>query len=617
MSPASQHFRFVRDRFEAWLGQWSGPERAIVALLSLLVLFTLLVGGCAWSWLAGAFALTAFVALQFIVHRHGGWHLLGPHFYYDVVRLARCGSSTLLRCAYIFALLAGLAFVFAHMSPHRDWRLNEFAVVSERFAFTLFYIQNFAVVILTPAYVASAIAEEKESRTLELLFATQLSDTEIILGKLFSRIIHLFGFVIAGFPILSLIQFWGGIDLLLIAGNLGNTLLNILTVGSVCLFVSTLCRRVLAAVIVSYAIVLPTSFCCVAALSAFPFVLHDVRQSGERLISVQDLGALCISHLIVTAMCLVLAGASLREYELPEVRAIPPPRKPDPSAPDLSIITPDKPRVSPGIFARSHTLPPMTDNALLWKERHVGGPLLLFTPIIQVPALPVIIAVILGFLFWLGVGVKFDIRGLRDYHDAIESLGAVLRFFYYVFLGCYVLGLAYRATASVARERQQHTLDLLLLLPVDNSEILRAKWLGSLMRGWPWLALVLGDIVFGTLIGAYHPFSAVLLCLAPWPIIFFFASLGLFLSIAMTTVLRANLVMVLILIVFIGCAVVKIIPMDYLEPFAFSIWRDSGENRAFNKVRFIYEIALMAFFFAGAAVFWIMAIVIFAKRARI
>ena len=99
------------------------------------------------------------------IWRRGGWQLLGPHYYYDVVRLARRGRSTILRVAYIVAMLIGLAWVY-ETSP--VVLANDFARVSERFAFALFLVQNLAVMILTPAYLGSAITEEKERRTLEL-----------------------------------------------------------------------------------------------------------------------------------------------------------------------------------------------------------------------------------------------------------------------------------------------------------------------------------------------------------------------------------------------------------------------------------------------------------------
>jgi ABC-type transport system involved in multi-copper enzyme maturation permease subunit len=601
-----------------WPENWSWTRCAIVALLSLLVFVTLIVGLRAWSWLAGIFALAAFIALQIVVFRHGGWRLLGPHFYYDVVRLARRGRSTLLRCSYILALFAGLAFVFEQAPAKGNWRPNDFAAVSERFAFTLFFIQNLAVLILTPAYLASAIAEEKERRTLELLFTTQLSDTEIILGKFLSRIIHLFGFVIAGFPILSLIQIWGGIDMLLIAGNLVNTLLNILTIGSLCLSVSVRSRTVSEAVMASYAFLGPFSFCCVGMLSGFPFILQDARQGGERVVSVQDLGVLAIVHFAVTAICLALAVVNLREQELAEFGPIPPPQKPGPSDQEPAVTKPAKRRVSPDTFPVQDPLPAVTDNALLWKERYLGGTLPFLRPIIQVPALPVLMAGILALLFWFELALTFDNRGFRDYHQIIESFTAALRFFYYVFLACYVLGVAYRATGSVARERQQQTLEPLLLLPIGRGEILRAKWLGSLMRGWPWLALILADIVLGTLIGAYHPFSAVLLCLAPWPMIFFFASLGLFLSVVMTTVLRANLMLVLVAVLFIAlfiaCATSRIFahgPFVYLEAFAFSL-RSNGMQD--GKERLILAALATVLYLLAAAGLWKLTVLLFEKR---
>ena len=607
--PCPQRARFLRD----WFEHWSPAERAIVALLSLLVFVTLIVGLREWSWLAGIFALAAFIALQIVVFRHGGWRLLGPHFYYDVVRLARRGRSTLLRCAYILALLAGLALVFESAPAQRNWRPNDFAAVSERFAFTLFFIQNLAVVILAPVYLASAIAEEKERRTLELLFTTQLSDTEIILGKLIARIIHLFGFVIAGFPILSLIQIWGGIDMLLIAGNLANTLLNILTIGSLCLSVSVRSRTVSEAVFASYAFLVPLSFCCVGMLSGFPFILQDARQGGERVVSVQDLGVLAIVHFAVTAICLALAVVNLREQELAEFGPIPPPRKPGPSDQEPAVTKPAKRRVSPDIFPVQDPLPTVTDNALLWKERYLGGTLPFLRPIIQVPALPLLVAGGLAFCFWLAnLGYR---RSFFDHRD-IESFAAALRFFYYLFLACYVVGVAYRATGSVARERQQQTLEPILLLPIDRGEILRAKWLGSLMRGWPWLALILADIVLGTLIGAYHPFTAMLWCLAPWPMIFFFASVGLFLSVVMTTVLRANLMMVLVAVLSMACANSRVFahaPFAYLETFAFSLRSNGMQDR---EERLILAALAVFLYLVGAAGLWMLTVLLFEKRPR-
>src|SRR5262249_60934626 len=86
-----------------------------------------------------------------------------------------------------------------------------------------------AVLVLPPAYLAGAIAEEKDRRTLPLLFLTPLYDREIVLGKLFARLAHLGGVLLTGVPILSLLLLWGGVDRPVLLGVVGVTLIHLLT----------------------------------------------------------------------------------------------------------------------------------------------------------------------------------------------------------------------------------------------------------------------------------------------------------------------------------------------------------------------------------------------------
>jgi ABC-type transport system involved in multi-copper enzyme maturation permease subunit len=575
-----------------WFADWAWWERALFAVLALAPIVALAVGGRAQSGIAGLLAGLAFLTLQIIVYCHGGWGLLGPHFYYDVVRLARRGRSTLLRVAYIIAMFIGLTVVYEGVSSSGDvWHHNDFARVSERFAFGLFVVQNLAIFVLTPAYLGSAIAEEKERRTLELLFTTQLTNKEIILGKLFSRIIHLFGFVLAGFPILSLIQFWGGIDILVIAGNLANTLLNIVTLGSFCLLVSAQLKTVSGAVMTCYVLLLPPSFCCFASMNGFPFVLQDARWGGTGSVTVQDIGILLMAHMFLTAFFLSFPIIFLREVQTYAAGPMLSPVRRDPTLPNpghalklppATAFQAEPPPLKP--IARQHapaeeplddlsvpyTLPPITEDALWWKERFVGGPPFVLSPVVLVPAIPFLatgVMVMLVYLFHAAAG--------ENYGRAVELWSYVLHFLFYALLGCYVLGVAYRATGSIARERQQQTLDPLLLLPIERSELLRAKFFGCVWRGWPWLAFIGGNLLIGTVLGVYHPLSMLCLVLAVVPIIAFFAALGLLLSIVMATVMRANLIMVIVFVFFLTCTTSALFgdsPLAYLETFTFSWW---------------------------------------------
>src|SRR2546430_14080099 len=85
------------------------------------------------------------------------------------------------------------------------------ALLAREFSERLMLVQPLAVTILTPAYVAGAIAEEKDRKTMEFLLATDLRNREIVLSKLLSRLANLTLFLLTGLPILSLIQFLGGV----------------------------------------------------------------------------------------------------------------------------------------------------------------------------------------------------------------------------------------------------------------------------------------------------------------------------------------------------------------------------------------------------------------------
>src|SRR4051794_11047252 len=103
--------------------------------------------------------------------------LFGPLLVYDVVRTAR-RKLILHRSLYLLGLGLVLYLVYAAWFPNLKLnRLFEEQVLDRtrvaRFAesfFLSFVVLQFAVVLLvTPAYAATALAAEKANRTLELL----------------------------------------------------------------------------------------------------------------------------------------------------------------------------------------------------------------------------------------------------------------------------------------------------------------------------------------------------------------------------------------------------------------------------------------------------------------
>lgn len=178
-----------------------------------LFVFSFAVGLGLWQYgglLAGATFVVAGVliafALGFSLTRL--WTgLLGPVLLFDLIRTARRGRYVLLRCIYSLVLLGVLWSVYSQFSAGftgqrpsfqaRVWnaqvqmtgprvftdywtaRRKEMARFAEAFFSTFIIVQLGAVVLLTPAYTAGTIAEEKDRKTLEFLLATDLKDHEI------------------------------------------------------------------------------------------------------------------------------------------------------------------------------------------------------------------------------------------------------------------------------------------------------------------------------------------------------------------------------------------------------------------------------------------------------
>ena len=67
-----------------------------------------------------------------------------------------------------------------------------------------------AVLVLTPAIVAGVIADEKQRKTLQYLMVSRLNSAEIVLGKLFARLLHIGVFLAIGLPVMSLTSLFGG-----------------------------------------------------------------------------------------------------------------------------------------------------------------------------------------------------------------------------------------------------------------------------------------------------------------------------------------------------------------------------------------------------------------------
>ena len=141
--------------------------------------------------------------------------LPGPVFNFELLSTARRGRFYTIRSFYAIVLLLILwaihstwssAYEGAELPPSMIGWFALSALSGITFG------QEALVLVLTPALVAGVIADEKKRKTLHYLMASQLNSSEIVLGKLFVRMIYVGVLLCVSVPVMSLLVMLGGID---------------------------------------------------------------------------------------------------------------------------------------------------------------------------------------------------------------------------------------------------------------------------------------------------------------------------------------------------------------------------------------------------------------------
>src|SRR5262245_16588233 len=105
-----------------------------------------------------------------------------------------------------------------------------------RFGMTLFQflapLQLVLVVFLSAVAAATAVAQEKDRRTLVLLLLTNLSNAELVLGKLLASLLTVLMLLAAGLPFFMMTMLLGGVSVSQIARVFVVTLISALAAGS-------------------------------------------------------------------------------------------------------------------------------------------------------------------------------------------------------------------------------------------------------------------------------------------------------------------------------------------------------------------------------------------------
>ncbi|MCI0379117.1 MAG: ABC transporter permease subunit [Gemmataceae bacterium] len=364
------------------------------------------------------------------------------------------------------------------------------------------YQHFFWILISTPAFVAGAVADEKTRGTLELLLTTDLTRTEIVIGKWLGQVAQVLVFTMPAWPIFVFLTFAGGLQpgTLLVLGL--DTLILIMTLAAGGILTSVWARKTSTAVLLLYG-----SFAAVLYLLASGDWLAHIGFHSFEQVNRQSAGHDWWSPgwlwgwaagVAVVLCCLCVATLTLRRAFERFLSAVP-----------------RMPR-----WLAWLRRPPVGDQPLRWKERFVGQ-VAIFAWLRQLPRRWAI-----ALVFVLGVALFLILESKPE------------TYFYHglVMMTLVSLFVAVRASGAISGEREKHTWDSLLMTPLEARQLVRGKLWGIIDSARPYfLAYLIPALLWSARGELWGLFCTVFCWLASWGLLYYYGASGIYWSVQSTT----------------------------------------------------------------------------------
>lgn len=461
--------------------------------------------------------------------------MIGPVFHLELLQGGRRGRQYLFRWLYSGWLAVQFAFLYlVYLAEHMSWRFQDLHGGTNPAAdFAVGYVQLFLVqqlivlFLVTPAFTAGAITDEKASGTLHQLLTTHLGSFELIVGKLLGRLAQVLLLTLTGLPFLFFAAVFAGVGpavlLFLLAFQLGP----LFGVAAVSLLASVWCRQTRDAVLAVYAVgaggllLLPFLPGPAQRLNPLAWLNADgldasfADLAAELLLSLALWGGMGGACLIVAVWR--LRGAYIRQLE-GGGRKKTARRRWDPAA-------------------------SLNNDPVGWRERQLEG----IAPLPLLRRVPRVVAVGLVFLLTLLASLSLitaslppdsslnSLRKVRAFDRLFFQLsepattGFVLQALGALLASSLVVGI--RSSGAISGEREKQTWEPLLLTPLEPRELVRGKLWGILAAARPYfLAFALPVVTLGLLIRADAYLWTLILLGVTWLAMYFVGAAGIWCS---------------------------------------------------------------------------------------
>jgi ABC-type transport system involved in multi-copper enzyme maturation permease subunit len=137
---------------------------------------------------------------------------VGPVFIYECLANSRRWQTYALRSVGVAVLLFAMGTIAWSRMRTTGNSARDYANLGEGYFIAMIGVELAVVLLAAPAATAGAICVDRARGTLEHMLMTDLSDPEIVLGKLAARLLPVFGLVACSWPVMAISSLLGGID---------------------------------------------------------------------------------------------------------------------------------------------------------------------------------------------------------------------------------------------------------------------------------------------------------------------------------------------------------------------------------------------------------------------
>ena len=400
--------------------------------------------------------------------------ITSPVFLYEAITASRRWQGYALRAFLVLAFLIVLAVVWfgrRQGAPTNIAETRQFlSKLGENFYYGCAGIQLALVLLAAPAATAGAVCVDRARGWLAHMFVTDLSDAEIVLGKLMARLASVVVLVFASLPALAIVSLLGGIIPEALVNLTVVTLAMLLLGCSLALAFSVRALRTHDALMVVLALwtfwLLSAPLWDSATRTGLvrrqpewfyklnPFVLVYAPYTRPGYVVTRDVA------IFVGVACLV-SGATLI-YTIRHLRV-----ELSPGGESSRV------RVWLGWFKANlfswWPSPSLDANPVLWREWHRNRPSRMARLVSGL--------FVAGTTLGMGIGIADAVNhGAGVGGDLLEGIGL-----YSVTFGLLILSA--RAPTSLTEERVRGSLDILLTTPLPTHVIVLSKWWATYRSG--------------------------------------------------------------------------------------------------------------------------------------